>query len=137
MKKLVTLLAVAALVLSTLLIVVPVKANPVTNVSIDIKPGSCPNSINLKSKGVVPVAVKTTSGFDATTVDPATIDFAGAAPLRWAMEDVDGDGDTDMIFHFKTQELVDLTASSTSATLTGSTYGGEAISGIGSVNIVP
>ena len=75
--------------------------------------------------------------FDATTVDPTTVDFAGAAPVHWAMEDVDSDGDTDMIFHFKTQKLVDLTASSTTATLTGSTYGGETISGTGSVNIVP
>jgi len=136
MKKLMTLLAVAALVLSTLLIAVPVNANTVTIVSIDIKPWSCPNSINLKSKGRVPVAVRTTSGFDATTVDPATVEFAGAAPVHWAMEDVDLDGDTDMIFHFKTQEL-DLTASSTSATLTGFTYGGDPISGTGSVNIVP
>ncbi len=103
--------------------------------AIDIKPGSDPNSINLKSKGVVPVAVLTTDDFDASDVDPATVLFAGVAPLRWAMEDVDGDGDVDMVFHFETQEL-DLTGDSTEAFLTGYPYGGEFIWGKDTVNIV-
>jgi len=103
---------------------------------IDIKPGSDPNSINLKSKGVVPVAVLTTSCLDATTVDPDTVLFAGASPVRWTIEDVDGDGDMDLLFHFKTQEL-DLDENSTEATLTGSTYDGDPIQGTDTVNIVP
>jgi len=107
-----------------------------TDVEIDIKPGSDPNSINLKSRGVVPVAVLTTDDFDATTVDPVTVMFAGASPLRWAMEDVDDDGDEDLLFHFKTQEL-ELNGDSTEATLTGSTYSGQSIQGTDTVNIVP
>lgn len=105
-------------------------------VSIDIKPGSYPNSINLESRGVVPVAVLTTDEFDASTVDPVTVLFAGAAPLRWATEDVDYDGDLDLIFHFKTQEL-DLDMYSTEATLTGQTFDGIPIEGTDTVNIVP
>lgn len=85
-------------------------------VIIDIKPGSSQNSINLKSKGVVPVAVLTTDGFFADTIDPSTVYFAGAAPVRWKLEDVDDDGDDDMIFHFRTQEL-ELDQDSTEATL--------------------
>jgi hypothetical protein len=111
-------------------------APPVVEISIDIKPGSDPNSINLKSKGVVPVAVLTTDGFDASNVDPATVLFAGAAPLHWTMEDVDGDGDVDLLFHFKTQEL-ELDADSTDATLTGDTMDGKHIEGTDLVNIVP
>lgn len=84
---------------------------------IDIKPGNEQNNINLKSNGVVPVAVLTTDDFDAATVDPATAEFAGAAPTHWSLEDVDGDGDKDIIFHFRTQEL-DLDEDSTEATLT-------------------
>jgi len=105
-------------------------------ITIDIKPGSDPNSINLKSKGVVPVAVLTTGAFDASTVDSTTVTFAGATPLRWAIEDVDSDGDVDMVFHFDTRAL-NLTATSIEATLTGLTAGGVPIQGMDSVNIVP
>jgi len=109
---------------------------PTIEVDIDIKPGSDPNSINLKSKGVVPVAVLTTNDFDASTVDPDTVEFAGAEPVRWTMEDVDGDGDMDMLFHFKTQEL-NLDEDSTEAILTGATLDGTSIEGTDTVNIVP
>jgi len=112
-------------------------APPVIQVAIDIKPGSYPNSINLKSKGVVPVAVLTTEEFDASSVDPATVTFAGAAPLRSALEDVDGDGDGDLVLHFKTQELTALNKSSTEATLTGNTRDGQDIQGTDTVRIVP
>ena len=105
-------------------------------VEVDIKPGSDPNSINLKSKGVVPVAVLTTDDFDAGTVAPDTVEFAGASPKRWTMEDVDGDGDEDLLLHFKTQEL-NLAEDSTEATLTGETLDGVQIEGTDTVNIVP
>ncbi|MFH1883131.1 MAG: hypothetical protein ABIL62_10520 [Planctomycetota bacterium] len=106
-------------------------------VEIDIKPGSNTNSINLKSKGVVPVAVLTTEDFNASNVDPNTVEFAGASPVRWTIEDVDDDGDEDMLCHFKTQDLVDLDEDSTEATLTGDTFGGDAIAGTDTVRIVP
>ena len=107
-------------------------------VEIDIKPGSNTNSINLKSKGVVPVAVFTIAGgLDAGTIDPGTVLFAGASPVRWKLCDVDDDGDKDMLFHFKTQELVELDKDSTKATLTGTTFGGEDIELTDEVRIVP
>jgi len=109
---------------------------PGIGVPVDIKPGSDPNSINLGAKGVVPVAILTTADFDATTVDPDTVVFAGADPLRWTQEDVDEDGDTDLLFHFKTQELA-LDGDSTVAFLTGETMGDDAITGVDSVRIVP
>jgi hypothetical protein len=105
-------------------------------VEIDIKPGSDPNSINLNSKGVVPVAVINTDDFDANDIDPDTVSFAGASPVRWIMEDVDGDGDMDLLFHFKTQEL-ELDEDSTEATLTGETHGGNPVQGTDTVNIIP
>jgi hypothetical protein len=52
------------------------------NFEIDIKPGSFPNSINPRSKGVIPVAILTTDTFDATTVDPLSVTFGpDEAPL--------------------------------------------------------
>jgi len=104
---------------------------------IDIKPGSDVNSINLKSKGVVPVAILTTEDFDAMDADAGSVMFAGASPIRWHIEDVDGDGDEDMLFHFKTEELTDLSSSSTEAVLTGTTLDGIQFSGTDTVNIVP
>ncbi len=51
-------------------------------VDIDIKPGSDPNSINLKSKGVIPVAILGSAIFDVTYVDVTTLVFAGASPAH-------------------------------------------------------
>ena len=108
-----------------------------SEMTIDIKPGSDQNSINLKSKGVVPVAVLTTDDFNAATIDPATIEFAGASPVRWKLEDVDDDGDDDMMFHFNTEEL-NLDQDSTVATLTAHQLLTEVIvTGTDEVRIVP
>ena len=49
---------------------------------------------------------------------------------------MDRDGDMDMLFHFRTQDL-NLKPTSTEATLTGSTTAGGPIKGTDTVNIVP
>jgi hypothetical protein len=108
----------------------------VKTVQIDIRPGSDRNPINLRSKGVVPVAVLSTGDFDARMVDPYSVLLADAAPVRWRIEDVDRDGDLDMLFHFKTQELF-LTPDSTEAVLKGKTVDGVEIEGKDAVTIVP
>jgi hypothetical protein len=89
----------------------------------------------LKSKGVVPAAVLSTSDFDASIVDPGSVVLAGAAPVHWAMEDVDGDGDADLRLHFRTHEL-NLNTRSTTVTLTGKTVTGGRIRGTASVRVV-
>jgi hypothetical protein len=48
----------------------------------------------------------------------------------------DGDGDVDLLLHFKTPEL-DLAEGSTETTLTGETWVGQPIEGTDMVNIVP
>jgi hypothetical protein len=111
------------------------KECPFIHVNIDIMPGSDPNSINLKSKGKISVAILTTEDFDANDVDPDTCVFAGAYPLRWNMEEVNYDGDYDMLFQFKTQEL-ELNKDSTEATLECETLDEIQITGTDSVNIV-
>jgi hypothetical protein len=114
-------------------------------VEIDIKPGSYPNSINLGNEGVIPVAILSSWDFDATTVDPATVELAGAGvELRGksdkAMahkEDSDGDGLIDLVVQITTQNLDPGTFQDGYATLTGSTYDGTAIEGSDEINIVP
>jgi len=111
-------------------------------VNIDIKPGSYPNSINLGSKGNVPVAIFSTQDFDATTVDPTTVTLAGAslkmkgrgAPMA-SFEDVNVDGLLDMIVHVDTIFL-ELTETDTEAVLEGETFDGIRIRGVDAVRVI-
>lgn len=113
------------------------------DVAIDIKPGSFPNSINLGSGGAVPLAILSTAGFDAGTVDPLTIALAGASvklrgkgtPMA-SLEDVNGDGLLDLVVHVETESL-QLSEGDTQATLDAQTFDGTAIRGTDSVRIVP
>jgi hypothetical protein len=57
-------------------------------VAVDIKPGSCPNPLNVKSKGVLPVAILGTEDFDVNQIDIASIRLEGVAPIRSSYEDV-------------------------------------------------
>jgi len=105
------------------------------HVTIDIGPGSNPNSINLPCRGDIPVAILTTAEFDASTADPSTAIFAQALPTDSAMEDVDGDGDLDLVLYFKCQD-VSIPTDAAEACLEGTTYQGEGIEGCDSVRIV-
>jgi hypothetical protein len=111
----------------------------VTSTSVDIKPGGDPNSIEPNSKGKIPVAILTTDTFDATQVDWETVlfglDGATESHGRGHIEDVDGDGDLDLLFHFKTQ-ATGIQCGDTEATLTGETFDGEALTGSDSINTV-
>ena len=80
---------------------------------IDIKPGSSPNSLNLGSNGVIPVAILSTEEFDATTLDPETIFLEGSGvavrgkgnkPMSHA-EDVNGDGMADLVVQIDIESL--------------------------------
>lgn len=113
-------------------------------VNIDIKTGSDPNSINLGSKGSIPVAILSTPDFDATIVDPETVTLAGASVgLRGkgsrymaSTKDVNGDGLLDLVVHIETEQLT-LVAGETEATLEGETYGDTPIMGTDSIRTVP
>jgi CARDB len=112
-------------------------------VGIDIKPGSYPNSINLGSNGVVPVAILSSATFDAASVDPLSVTLSsspivlrGNGTPSASLQDVNDDGLADLVVQVSTEAL-QLTTSSTSASLQGRTYGGVAIAGTDDVNIVP
>jgi hypothetical protein len=107
-----------------------------TTVFIDVKPGSDANPVNLKSKGRTPVALLTTDTFDALDADPASIRFAGTAALHTAHEDIDMDGDIDLLLLFPTRGL-QLTVTSTRAYLVGQTFSGEILMGEDAITIVP
>lgn len=114
-------------------------------VDIDIKPGSDPNSINCNNaNGVISVAILTTADFDATTVDHTTVTFEGASQThverrtgeaRRHEEDVDGNGDTDLVLHFRLRDT-SLACDSTEGRLMGDTFDGQAIEGTDAVRMV-
>ena len=115
-------------------------------VLIDIKPGSDPNSINCNNaKEVITVAILSTASFNALDVDHTTVRFEGASEKihfdkkalvpRRHEEDVNGDGDTDLVFHFRRGDTY-LTCASTAGTLSGTPPGGPYILGVDAVRIV-
>jgi NADH:ubiquinone oxidoreductase subunit C len=105
-------------------------------VQIDIKPHNSRNGINPGSRGVIQVAILTTGAFDATTVDATTVRFGAtgteAPPVKSALRDVNGDGDPDLILHFKTEDT-GIVCGSTSASLRGETQSGQSIEGSQSI----
>ncbi|MHC5002213.1 MAG: hypothetical protein ACYTJ0_03745 [Planctomycetota bacterium] len=72
-----------------------ITADLTAEAAVDIKPGSCPNSFNRKSNGVLPVAVLGGMDFDVSEIDPETIELTRAdgmggsvAPIRVRFGDV-------------------------------------------------
>ena len=92
-------------------------------------------SVCNEGNGVIPVAILTADSFDALTVDHNTVRFGDAAEAhqnkktREAQrheEDFEGDGDLDLIFHFRAADT-GYDCDSSHFTLTGETYGGKPI----------
>ena len=100
------------------LIIIP---KPAVKIVVDIKPGSCPNPINTKSSGVLPVAILGSVDINVFNIDPTSIRLAGVEPLRSGYEDVAAylldsndcnctetgpDSLIDLILKFETQAIV-------------------------------
>ena len=92
------------------------------NASLDIKPGSCPNPINYKDKGGVPVAILGSADLDVSTIDLSTVTLLGVSPTKNSISDVGtaytgelvdcmscdtlgADGYPDLVLHFDAQTL--------------------------------
>lgn len=115
----------------------PVRTGEVVlEISIDIKPGSDTNPINLKSQGKVPVAILGSPDFDVADVDAATVVFAGSALcVSESVEDVNDDSVPDLVLHFNTQDLT-LESNNTQACLSGETFGGQGFVGCDTVRVI-
>jgi len=110
--------------------------------------------VNLNSNGVIAVSIFTTEDFDAATIDSNSAVFANALAIQSALEDLDGDGDLDMVLHFRTQDtnleeiyaqlllddenedgVLDSTSQEAEAFLTGTTYDDVLIEGSDSLDL--
>lgn len=75
---------------------------------VQIKPGGePPRPINVRSRGVIPVAILGSDTFDVRDVVLETLAFgpSGATPVHDALghfDDVNGDGFTDLVSHYRT-----------------------------------
>ena len=120
-----------------------VSSNEVTmgqlkQVSVDFEP-----SINLGALGNTPVAILSTSDFDATKIDIKTIvitgnvskDPSGSCVEKSSRTDLNGDGVRDIKI-FVTTSCLKVTLSDTELTLTGNTTTGIHFYGTDSVNLV-
>ena len=102
--------------------IIVVEVPTVSSVVVDIKATSCPNPLNVKSKGILPVAILGSEELDASTIDPTSVRLNGVEPVRSSLEDVSTpltdpnececttngpDGFTDLTLKFKTQEIVE------------------------------
>jgi hypothetical protein len=111
-------------------------------VTVDIKPGETPNTINTKSKGTIAVAVYSTPTLDLTQIDPSSLTFSGAPVAtnkqgKWQVNytDLNDDGRDDVIAHFEIDQLL-LGQSDTQGVIEGQTLDNRVFRGVDSVRVL-
>jgi len=107
-------------------------------VAIDIWPKKDAKKINLNSNKGIDVAIFSLNGFDATTVDAATVLFGRtgveASPATVVLKDVNKDGFIDLLLSFNA-DTMGIQCGDTHVVLTGETINGQPIGGFDSIKV--
>src|SRR5262249_33764706 len=113
---------------------------PAIPVAIDVMPGEPVKRIELGNRGTLTVAVLSSKGFDATALDPASLNLAGAPATRRtggglaSFEDVNGDGLADLVIEVPKARLK-LDPGATVAVLKGLAPDGRLVTGSDTVTV--
>jgi hypothetical protein len=109
-------------------------------IQIDIKPGSDPAPINLRSQGRLPVAILSGPAFDATSIRLDTVTLgpnnAPALDKGASIQDVNHDGRPDVILHFDNAKI-GIGQGDMQLCLAGQTTSGLAVTGCDAIVTVP
>ncbi len=112
-------------------------------VELDVQPGREPNVINSSSRGLLAAAILSTPEYDATLIDPQSVELAGApvaaqgnnGGLHVSIEDLNADGLLDLILKFEVQALDFALLDTGWAELTGLTFEGREVYGYDEVTL--
>jgi len=113
-------------------------------VTIDIKPGSDPNCVNVNDHGVIPVAILGSADLDVAQINPETVMLQGLAvkmagksnKLLAHYEDINYDGYIDLVVQIEDTDGAFVNGNG-QATLSGNLYDGTPVEGTDSICIVP
>jgi hypothetical protein len=109
---------------------------PIITVDIDVQPKSTKNNVRLNTNNLLPVAIMGSAAYDISQVNPDSVTFEGASPVRPAkFKDLNGDGMPDMMFKFAIQDT-SIECGDNEATLSGQTWDGLDVTGTDSINTV-
>lgn len=101
-------------------------------VTVDVKPGDTPTTLEPKRQGMVPIAILSTKDFDAAQIDIDTARAGAtgveATAFKHMLEDVDRDKDVDLLMLFRVSDLA-LTCQSKGVTVKAKTDKGQDIEG--------
>jgi hypothetical protein len=113
---------------------------PTRMVSIDIKPGSEPNCININGHGVIPVAILGDASLDVSTIDQASLKFGGVAVgirgrkgPQCGFEYVNADEYLDLVCHFDDDPSNWSPDDNATASVFGSLFDGRQIEGFDTI----
>lgn len=108
----------------------------VRTIKVDVKPDSKKNPVNLKSKGLLQIALLGDRETDVNKINKTSVKAQGSyAVQKMKIRDVNGDNVDDLVMHFKVSDMR-LNKDSSLILVTGKTLDGVIINGKDTITLV-